>query len=414
MRIAIVGAGVSGLVCAYLLAAAHDVTLFEKQTRLGGHTNTVEVRREGRSIHVDTGFIVFNERNYPNFSRLIDRLGVSSQPTTMSFSVRDESTGFEYGGASLAGVVGPVSNLLRPRWWRVVRGVMRLGRDGKRLLANAGETTTIRDLYESGAFSRGLLDDYLVPMASAIWSAPQSTLMEFPARFLLRFFDNHGMLDLRERPQWRTISGGSSAYIDAMREVIDSCARTQSGVTRIARSPGGVEITSISGVDTFDHVILACHSDEALAAIADASEDEMAILGAMPYQENDTLLHTDASLLPKRKRCWAGWNYRLADDPNRPVAVTYNMSILQRLETTSPLCVTLNDAEVVDPSKVIDRYTYHHPVYTLEGDRARTRWGEISNLDRRTHFCGAYWGNGFHEDGVVSALRVCEEFGAKL
>lgn len=416
MRIAVVGAGISGLVCAYLLAGEHEVVLFEREGRLGGHTHTVEIEHEGRCLAVDTGFIVFNERNYPNFCRLVGRLGVGSRETTMSFSVRDGATGFEYGGSSLAGVVGPWTNLMRPRWWRVVRGVARLGRDGKALLASVDEGTTIGDLYRSGRFSRGFLDDYLWPMAAAIWSAPRDALLAFPASFFLRFFDNHGMLDLRERPVWRTVEGGSRSYVEAMLGRIGETARVGEGVRRIERDADGVRVWSGEGreAERFDHVIVAAHSDQALAMLGDATAAEREVLGAMPYQGNDVVLHTDASVLPRRRRCWAAWNYRLTGEASRPVAVTYNMTMLQGLGTRTPVCVTLNDTGAIDPARVLGRYEYHHPLYTVEGERARLRWGEISGLARRTHYCGAYWGNGFHEDGVVSGLRVCEAFGVGL
>lgn len=412
MKIAVIGAGISGLVCAFHLSRAHDIVLFEKDQRLGGHTSTITVLHEGRTLAVDTGFIVFNHRNYPRFCELLDRLGVASRPTSMSFSVRDDATGFEYGGQSVAGVIGHWSNLLRPRWWRVIRGVSSLGRAGKAVLSRIGHDATIADLYASGAFPRGFMDDYLLPMAAAIWSAPRATLMEFPARFFLRFFDNHGMLDLRQRPQWRTVEGGSHRYIDAMMSVIGRAARVGSGVDRVTRRPDGVLVHSRGQTHRFDHVVLAAHSDQALAMLADPTPAERDILAAMPYQSNLTVAHTDARLLPRRRACWAAWNYRLHADPTRPVGVTYNMSILQGLNTSTPVCVTLNDATGIDPDRILERFTYHHPLYTLAGERARARWHEISGV-ARTHYCGAYWGNGFHEDGVVSALRVCESLGVR-
>lgn len=413
MKIAVVGAGISGLVCAYLLSGVHDLTLYEKEERLGGHTNTVVVSHEGRSIPVDTGFIVFNERNYPKFCTLLQRLGVASRPTTMSFSVRDSRSGFEYGGSSLAGVVGAWSNLLRPRWWSVMAGVATLGRTGAAEMADVGPDATIGDLYQSGRFSRGFLDDYLVPMAAAIWSAPREALLEFPARFFLRFFDNHGMLDLRTRPQWRTVEGGSRTYIDAMMGTIGSASRTAQPVVRVRRGPDGVIVSTPAVDELFDAVILATHADQSLAMLADATDAERRILSAMPYQANEAVLHTDERLLPRRRRCWAAWNYRLTSDPARPAAVTYNMTMLQGLGTRTPLCVTLNDTAEIGPASIVRKFTYHHPLYTLAGDRARAHWSEISGASR-THYCGAYWGNGFHEDGVVSALRVCERLGARL
>lgn len=407
------GAGISGLVCAYLLSEAHDVVLFEREPRLGGHTNTVSVSHEGREIPVDTGFIVFNERNYPNFCALLKRLGVASRPTTMSFSVRDHARDFEYGGTSLAGAVGTLSNLLSPRWWRICRGVASLGSTGRALLADVDETQTIGDLCRSGRVSPGFLDDYLLPMAAAIWSAPRDSILDFPAKFLLRFFDNHGMLDLRNRPQWRTIEGGSRRYIDAMLTTIGTSARVACSVERIERSSSGVTILAGGVSERFDEVVLAAHSDQSLTMLADPTPEERSILGELPYQPNEAILHTDVRQLPRRRRCWAAWNYRMTDDPARPVSVTYNMTILQRLDTRTPLCVTLNDADSIDPACIIGRFLYHHPLSSVAGERAKHRRDEISGVNR-TQYCGAYWGNGFHEDGVASALHVCRRFGVGL
>jgi predicted NAD/FAD-binding protein len=413
MRIGIVGGGVSGLLCAYLLCPHHDVTLFEQAPAVGGHTNTVTVRHEGRAFAVDTGFIVFNEKTYPNFVRLLQRLGVASRPTTMSFSVRDEATGFEYGGETLAGVVGAWTNLLRPRWWRVVSGVLGLGERGPALLASLPPDATVEDLARGGELGRGVVEDFLMPMAGAVWSAPRGAMRDFPARFLLRFFDNHGMLDVRGRLTWRTIAGGSARYIDAMMPSIRHALRTGAAAGRIERSAAGVSVVVGGERRDFDEVILACHTDQALALLADASPAERDILSAMPYQPNSAVLHTDARALPRRRRCWAAWNFRAGADPSAPVAVTYNMSMLQGLATREPLCVTLND-DALDPAKVLGRFAYHHPVYTIAGEAARARWAEISGPHTRTHYCGAAWGNGFHEDGVNSALRVCARWGVSL
>lgn len=413
MKIAVVGAGISGLTCAFLLRGSHEVTLFEKDDRLGGHTNTVVVEHERRSLPVDTGFIVFNERNYPNFCKLLARLGVNSRPTTMSFSVRDDTDGFEYGGNSPAGILGPPTNLLRPRWWSVVRGVARLDESGRSALRELPEGATIGDLCSSGRFSRAFLDGYLIPMAAAIWSAPRNELDRFPARFLLRFFDNHGMLDLRTRPQWRTVVGGSQRYVEAMLGMLGDSVRLASPVRSVHRRPDGVLVQTPAGEERYDEVILSTHSDEALALLSDPTAAELAILSAMPYQPNDVVLHTDASLLPRRKRCWAAWNSIVTDDSGHPAVVTYNMTILQGLDTRTPVCVTLNATARIDPSKIIRRFSYAHPQYTIAGEKARSRWAEVSGVNR-THFCGAYWGNGFHEDGVTSALRVCERLGAHL
>lgn len=417
MRIGVLGAGVSGLVCAYLLSREHEVVLLEREDRLGGHAHTHDVEHEGRRLPVDTGFIVFNERNYPGFCRLLARLGVPARSTTMSFSVRDDADGFEYGGQSLAGAVGPVRNLVRARWWKVAGGVVRLGSRGKRMLREAAPDATIADLAAGGAFSREFLDGYLLPMAGAIWSAPRDALLRFPARFFLRFFDNHGMLDLRERPQWRTVEGGSRVYVDAIGRALGGAARTGCVVEGVRRGDDSVRVRVRSrGVReeaVFDEVVVALHSDVALSVLEDASVAERAVLGAMPYQANDAVLHRDGRMLPRLARCRAAWNVRVREGASRPVSVTYDLSRLQGLGTRVPLCETLNDGAAVDGGAVLARMVYEHPLYTVEGERARARWGEISGV-RRTHYCGAYWGNGFHEDGVASALRVCARFGASL
>lgn len=416
MKVAVIGAGVSGLTAALLLGERHDVTLFESEPRLGGHANTAQITLEGRTIPVDTGFIVYNERNYPDLTRLFTRLKVATTDTEMSFSVHDSATGFEYGGSSIPGLIGSPLNLLSPRWWAVVNGVRKLGRTGKAALEALPESATIADLRDSGIFSPGLFNDYLLPMAAAIWSAPREQMLEFPARFLLRFFDNHGMLDLRRRPQWRTVVGGSRNYVDALRRAFRGSVCTATPVRSIRRVPTHVNLFFDGREpESFDHAVLALHADDALKLLADADDTERQTLSAMPFQANDTTLHTDASMLPNRKRCWAAWNYRTSSTPraaneHTPVSVTYNLTILQHLATRDPVCITLNNHNAIDPAKVLARYTYHHPLYTLAGEAARARWSEISG-PRRTHFCGAYWFNGFHEDGVQSALRVSAALG---
>jgi len=413
VKVAVVGSGISGLTCTYLLAPFHDVTLFEKEDRLGGHTHTVTVQHEGRSLPVDMGFIVFNERNYPNFCRLLARLGVNSRSTTMSFSVCDDENGFEYGGHSLAGILGTMSNLFRRRWWSIVRGIASLKSKGRTAIERLPEGATVGDLCSSGIFSSRFLDGYLIPMAAAIWSAPRNELELFPAKFFLRFFDNHGMLDLRTRPIWRTVVGGSQAYIDAMLGVIRGLVRVGRPVLSVVRRPEGVVVRSADIEESFDEVVFASHSDEALAALSDPTQEEAQVLSAMPYQANDVVLHTDASLLPHRERCWAAWNYRLTRNRACPALVTYNMTILQGFDTRIPLCVTLNGTNRIDPAKILSRRVFSHPLYTIAGESARSRWAEISGVNH-SHYCGAYWGNGFHEDGVKSALRVCERMGVRL
>ncbi len=411
MRIAIVGAGIAGLCCASELNDHHEITVFEAGPRLGGHSNTVDVDVEGHRIPVDTGFIVFNHRNYPNFSALLDRVGVESIPAPMSFSVRCDRTGLEYGGQTIGGVLAQPTNLFRPSFLRLVRDIARLDRTGAELLRTVGEDDTLGDLYASGRFSRSFLDHYLIPMGAAIWSAPRDAMMRFPAKFFLRFFDNHGMLDLRNRPQWRTIGGGSRRYVERLSEpFLDRC-RIGCPVRSVRRHADGVEIVSAAGRESFDQVVLASHADQSLTLLADPTDAETEILSALPFQDNDAVLHTDAAVLPRSRRAWSGWNYRITADESAPVAVTYNLTMLQSLGTRAPVCVTLNDDGTIDPAKVLGRFGYHHPVYTVAGIGARARWREISGVDRRTHYCGAYWVNGFHEDGVNSALAVCRDLG---
>lgn len=425
MNIAIIGAGVSGLVCAYVLSREHQVTLIEGQTRLGGHTHTHRVQHEGRTLSVDSGFIVFNERNYPNFCTLLRQLGVASRPTTMSFSVRHEASGIEYGGLGMRGVFAQKRNLLRPSFHRMIRDILRLGREAALLAVEVVPTLPmdagIADVLRGRGYSEAFIERYLVAMGAAIWSASQDEAGKIPARFFLRFFHNHGMLDLSQRPQWRTVVGGSHMYVRALRGALDARGvRVLSGdaCRRVRRGAGVVHITTEQAELTADHVVLACHSDEALGLLGDATRAEQEVLGAIAYQSNDAVLHRDASLLPSRRAAWAAWNATVPRERADRVLVTYNMSMLQGLETREPLCVTLNQTPRIDPGKVIATMQYAHPAYTPASIAAQARHAEISGNAQsgggRTHYCGAYWGNGFHEDGVVSALRVCEAFGLGL
>jgi uncharacterized protein len=411
MRVAIVGAGVSGLVVAHLLHRTHDITLYEAGERPGGHVNTISVETETGHYDVDTGFIVFNDRNYPNFERLLDRLNVASQPSTMSFSVSDEHGDFEYSGASPNGLFAKRAHLVTPWFHRMIADLARFNREARALLRSS-EDPPLRDWLAAGRYSHAFVDRLIVPQASAVWSADPDQMWRFPARFLAEFFDNHGMLGLRGRPRWRTVTGGSRRYVDALLEPLRDRLRTSSPVTAIHRHDDHVTVTPRGGEpERFDEVVIAAHADQALGMLADASDREHELLGAFPYQYNDAVLHTDRRLLPRRRRAWASWNYHLLGVPTGLPTVTYDMNRLQSLDSTTRFCVTLNRTEAIDPQHVIRTIQYAHPVYTHAGVAAQKRHDEVSGR-RRTHFCGAYWGWGFHEDGVVSAIRVARRLGA--
>jgi uncharacterized protein len=411
MKIAVVGAGVSGLVAAHLLSHEHEVTVFEAQDYVGGHTNTVRVDTAYETHWVDTGFIVFNDRNYPRFERLLRRLGVATQPSTMSFAVSDVHGDFEYASTSPNGLFAKRTHLATPWFHRMLADVLRFQREARALLWSDGDPS-LGDWLERGRYSRPFIDRLIVPQAAAVWSADPRQMWTFPARFLVEFFDNHGMLGLRDRPRWRTIAGGSHRYVDALVRAWRARLRLATPVASIARHPEHVAITPRGGdPERFDHVVLATHSDQALALLADPSDREHELLRAIPYQANEAVLHTDPRLLPRRRRAWASWNYHLLDQPTGKPTVTYHMNRLQSLRAERELCVTLNRSEAVDPNHVIRTIAYAHPVYTGAGQAAQARHGEISGQNR-THYCGAYWGWGFHEDGVVSGERVARALGS--
>jgi uncharacterized protein len=414
MRIAIVGAGIAGLTCAHLLHPRHEITVFEAEDRPGGHTRTVDVETERRLHRVDTGFIVFNDRNYPGFERLLERLGVATQPSTMSFSVSDHRGEFEYNGASLNGVFARRSSLLRPSFHRMVRDLLRFNREAPGLIGLNGSGPTLLDFLDERGYSREFVERLIVPQASAVWSTNPRDLRRFPASLLAEFFDNHGMFGFAGRPNWRAVSDGSSRYVERLTAPMRGRLRLSTRVARVERFADRVEVTADSGgPEPFDELILAAHSDQALAMLADPSAAEAEVLGAIPYQPNEVVLHTDASLLPHRRRARASWNFHLQDELAERTTVTYHMNRLQSLHAEADYCVTLNRTGAIDPERVIRVGEFAHPVFTHAALAAQRRWGEASGV-RRTHYCGAYWGHGFHEDGVQSALRVCERFGATL
>ncbi len=414
MNIAIVGAGVSGLTTAHLLDADHRVTVFEAADYAGGHTNTVRVDTRDETHQIDTGFIVFNDRNYPSFERLLDRLGVASQPSTMTFSVADTHGDFEYNGSSPNGLYAKRAHLVTPWFQRMIADFLRFNQAARRLLSTHEPSPSLGEWLEQQRFSRPFIDRLIVPQASAVWSADPQQMWSFPARFLAEFFDNHGMLSLRDRPRWRTVSGGSARYVEALTGRLRGRLRLSTPVQSVTREPDHVLVTPRGGeAERFDEVVLATHSDQTLALLADATDHERELLGAIPYQANQAVLHTDVTMLPRRRRAWASWNYHLLDEPRDRTTVTYHMNRLQSLRAEREFCVTLNRTAEIDPDSVIATIDYAHPVYTEAGNRAQQRADEISG-QRHTHFCGAYWGWGFHEDGVVSAERVAAAFGVRL
>ena len=417
MKIAVIGGGISGLMTAYRLSDSHQITLYEANSYVGGHTNTVDVEISNERHAIDTGFIVFNDRTYPNFCRLLGELGVESENTTMSFSVRCERTNLEYSGTGLRGLFAQRCNLLRPRFYRLLADWRRFSELSIKLFETLDESLTVGEFLEAHRFSRAFSELYFLPMGSAIWSCPLGTFNEFPIRFIIDFYRNHGLLSLRDRPQWRVINGGSREYVTAMTRRFSDSIRTSTPVKGVRRHAGHVDVESRHGTESFDHIVLACHSDQALRVLGDdASTTERDILGAFPYEQNKAVLHTDISVLPKRRAAWACWNYHIdrptSSSTNGAATVSYNMNILQHVRSEHEFIVTLNGNDRIDQNKILQEFDYQHPVFTARRHAAQCRHGEIVNQNR-TSFCGAYWGNGFHEDGVNSAIAVCDAIGSE-
>jgi uncharacterized protein len=415
VRIAIVGAGVSGLVAARLLHREHEIVVYEAGDYAGGHTNTVRVDTAHETHAVDTGFIAFNDRNYPNFARLLRMLSVATQPTHMSFSVKAEEEDFEYSGTP-RGLLCQPSNLVSPRFGRMMLDLARFNRELRRLLALDGDPDEcLEQFLARHRFSRAFVERLIVPQVSAVWSADPRRMRSFPVRFLAEFFANHGMLGFRDRPRWFTVAGGSASYVRALIAPFSERVLLRSPVQRIERHPEHVDV-AVAGCapERYDHVVIATHSDQALAMLADPSPRETRLLSAIPYQRNEAVLHTDSTLLPRRRAARSAWNFHLLREPKPLSTVTYYMNHLQRLNADRDYCVSLNRSEAIDPAKVIRTISYAHPVYTPQGVAAQAEHASISRRDTRTHYCGAYWGWGFHEDGVRSAMRACEPFGVTL
>lgn len=418
MKIAIIGAGISGLSAAWLLHRhGHDVTVFEQNHYLGGHSNTVDVvGNDGRSIPVDTGFIVFNEATYPNLIALFDHLGVPSLPCTMSFAVSLDRGRLEYSGSNLAGMFAQKRNLLSPTYHLMLRDIVRFYREAPKLLRDPGAVRlTLGEYLDAGRYGHRFIYDHLLPMGAAIWSSTIAEMLAFPAHSFVRFFQNHGLLQIKDRPQWFTVKGGSRTYVTALADTLTGRFHTNSAITSLRRTPTGVIIRDADGQDSsFDQVVIGAHADQALALLADADEDEKRVLGAFRYQLNRAHLHRDPALMPKRPKAWSAWNYLANGTRERQakVAVTYWMNELQGIDAANPLFVTLNPIQPPRPEFRIREFIYDHPMFDGPAIKAQAQLADIQGL-RRTWFCGAYLGYGFHEDGLSAGLAVAEALGAK-
>ncbi|EAQ78947.1 amine oxidase, flavin-containing [Blastopirellula marina DSM 3645] len=387
----------------------HDVTLFEADSRIGGHTNTVTAQWMGESHAIDTGFIVYNERTYPNFSRILADLQVETSPTSMGFSVRCDQTGLEYNGSSLNGVFAQRQNLVRPRFLRMLADILRFNRQGERDLATAPADQTVEQYLAEKGYSQQFAEKYLLPMGAAIWSCPLDDFAQFPIRFILEFYVNHGLLSLRDRPTWRIIRGGSRRYVERLVAPFRAKIRLNCPVRAVRRFEDSVLVLHGGGSKRFDEVVFACHSDQALQLLADADKTEQELLSAFPYSTSQACLHTDESVLPRRRRAWSSWNYHIPTETSLRPTLTYNMNLLQQIQSPHTFCVTLNEDQAIDPEKVLAKFRYSHPLFTTRRAEVQRRHHELIR-HRRTSYCGAYWRNGFHEDGVVSALAVCRRF----
>jgi len=407
LRIAIIGTGISGLTAAHYLQDRHELTLFEAADYVGGHTHTVDVEFAGEQATIDTGFIVFNDWTYPNFIELLNRLGVQWQDTNMSFSVRCDQTGWEYNGGTLAGMFVQKRNLFRPAFWGMINDILRFNRDAPRILEEPDQGESVGSYLQRMGYRRSFADRYLIPMGASIWSCPPGVFSEFPIRFIVEFYKNHGLLSVSHRPTWRTILGGSREYVRKLIVPLESSIRLHTPVSAVVRDAERVEVRTSSGsAGHFDHVVFACHSDQALKMLTEPTVAEREVLSEFPYHANDVVLHTDVSVMPRRRGAWAAWNYHVGIGDAAEATLTYDMNLLQNLHKKHRYLVTLNSTGQIDPARVLGRYSYAHPVYTTRRAAAQRRHSELLNQNR-TSFCGAYWGNGFHEDGVKSALAVC-------
>lgn len=416
MKIAIIGTGISGLTTAHLLSKKHQVTVFEANDYIGGHTATVDVQVPSGKYAIDTGFIVFNNWTYPNFIKLMTNLKVAWKDSSMSFSVKSELNGLEYNGTSLNSLFAQRLNFFRPSFYRMIKDIMRFNKESLQVLENPNQEL-LGDYLKKRNYSNEFKMNYIVPMGAAIWSASVEQMDLFPIEYFVRFFKNHGMLSVNDRPVWKVIQNGSRSYIEPITQQFKHQIQLKTKVLQVVRSEKDVKITfekeGVKTVDSFDQVVFASHSDQTLKMLSDITPLEKEIMHGFSYQSNSVILHTDINLLPKRKLAWAAWNYFIPQSDLGRVALTYNMNILQGIVSPETFCVSLNQDHLIDPKKILRRFNYDHPVYTRAAFDSQKRWSEISGKNR-THFCGAYWGYGFHEDGVKSALQVCESFGEYL
>lgn len=415
MKIAIIGSGISGNTLAWHLNKQHDITLYEANSHIGGHSHTHDIDYQGEQHTIDSGFIVFNYKTYPNFIHMLESLDVPVKKSNMSFSVKCESSGLEYNGNNLNSLFAQRRNLFRPAFHRMIRDILRFNKESIDWLAsNSNSTLSLGEYLTRHDYSEAFIEYYIIPMGSAIWSTSYTQMMDFPAQFFIRFFANHGLLSVTERPDWYVIEGGSRAYVDKLVNGFRDKIRLNSPVKQVRRTPSHISVyTEAAGEELYDYVFFACHSDQALAMLQQPNDFEQKILGAFPYQKNDVVLHTDSSLLPRRKLAWAAWNYHRTQRSQTPVAVTYNMNILQGINSAHTFCVTLNNSAAVDDSKILRHLSYDHPVFTPEGLAAQQQHSYL-NGHNRCFYAGAYWGNGFHEDGVVSALQALDDFKESL
>jgi len=416
-KIAIIGSGISGLTCAHLLNDKYDIEVFEAGNYIGGHTATKEIFHAGKAWRLDTGFIVFNDRTYPNFDKLMAKIGIGRVATEMSFSVNNQDTGLEYSGSNINALFAQRSNLLNLKFLKLIKEILYFNQLCNLAWKNKTLDEQIRlgDFLAEQGFSEYFSLHYILPMGAAIWSASLKDMQAFPLYFFVRFFYNHGLLSIKDRPQWYAIPNGSDSYVKPLIKGFEDKIHLNTAVAEVVRKDRHIELRTAQGdLHLFDEVIFACHSDQAMRILKDVSRDERDILGKMSYQKNDVVLHTDLSMLPQKKRAWAAWNYHLNSDNDRPAAVTYNMNILQNLPADAPVfCVTLNQTQCIDKDKILGKYNYSHPVFNQESIAAQKRRKNICGQNK-THFAGAYWYNGFHEDGVKSALDVCRRFGISL